>query len=34
MMRIPNIPTSVTIAMAAVVFAAPLLVMLLVPHAR
>jgi hypothetical protein len=31
MMRIPHIPTSVTIAMALVVLAAPLLVILFVP---
>lgn len=31
MMRVPNIPASVTILMAAVVLAAPLIVMLLMP---
>ena len=34
MMRIPHIPTSVTIAMAIVVLTAPLVVMLFVPTLR
>jgi hypothetical protein len=34
MMRIPHIPTSVTIAMALIVLVAPIVVMLLVPTIR
>lgn len=34
MMRIPNIPTSVTLLMAAIVFLAPLVVMLVVQPVR
>lgn len=34
MMRIPNIPASITILMAAIVFAAPLIVMIFVHPVR
>lgn len=34
MMRVPNIPTSVTILMAVIVLTAPLVVMLFLPSVR
>lgn len=34
MMRVPNIPTSVTILMAVIVLTAPLVVMLVLPSVR
>jgi hypothetical protein len=34
MMRVPHIPTSVTILMAAIVLTAPLIVMLVLPSVR